>query len=334
MSRIQGHDGGERVVRRLVRCYPKEWRARYGEEFTELLNEASADGELSSARKLDVLVHGAWTRLAYAGLAGSALNSHRRVRSTLVAVLVVPAIFAMLAVGVWAQLTVGWQWSASVRGGTTAAMWLMSGGLLGLGVLAVCVIALVAVLSVSAARTGGGVCWWPVTVSLAAGAVLYVGCHHFGPHWPGTGGHDLAGPGLVPSWMAPLGWAGTLWISSYWAHPVALVSFPAGELAWMVISPVAWFGLIVSGAAIVRRLELTPRLQRLTALLCVAAATGMVVFLAGAVLWVCSADSGAQDLSAVGAIDFVIVALLGAALVAMTHILRRLAPDALTPVTD
>jgi hypothetical protein len=113
-----------------------------------------------------------------------------------------------------------------------------------------------------------------------------------------------------------------------------LASFPAGELAWMVISPVAWFGLIVSGAAIVRRLELTPRLQRLAALLCVAAATGMVVFLAGAVLWVCSADSGAQDLSAVGAIDFVIVALLGAALVAMTHVLRRLAPDALTPVTD
>ena len=85
-----------------------------------------------------------------------------------------------------------------------------------------------------------------------------------------------------------MSWAGTLWISSYWAHPVALGSFPAGELAWMVISPAAWFVLIGSGAASARSLELTPKIQRLVVLLCGVAVTAMVVFLAGAVLWVFS----------------------------------------------
>ena len=133
--------------------------------------------------------------------------------------------------------------------------------------------------------------------------------------------------------MARLGWAGTLWISSYWAHPVALGSFPVGELAWMVISPAAWLALIVSGVMTVSPLELTPKLQRLAVLVCAAAVTGMVVFLAGAVLWVFSDSSGPRSLFAVGAIDFAIIAFLAAGLMATTHLLRRVATSALSPVT-
>jgi hypothetical protein len=248
------------------------------------------------------------------------------------ALLVVSVVFVMLALAVWAQLTVGWQWSAPISAGTTAAMWLMSAGLFGLGALVVLVIPLVAVLLVGVARRGGVDRWRAVMVPLAAGAVLYVGCRHFGPHWPGTGGHPWAGRGLVPGWMARLGWAGTLWISSYWAHPVGLGSFPAGELAWMVISPAAWFALIVSGAMTVRRLELTPKLQRIAVLLCAVAVIGMVVFLAGAVLWVSSDSSGPRSLFAAGAIDFAIVAMLAAGLVATTHLLGRVAASALSTV--
>jgi hypothetical protein len=297
-----------------------------------LLIDELTDGEVSVARKLDVFAHGAWTRLAYAGLAGSVLDSHRRMRSTLGALLVVSAVFVMLAVGVWAQLTIGWQWSAPLSTETTAAMWLMSAGLFGLGALVVLIIPLFAVLLVRVARTGGVGRWRPVMVWLAAGAVLYIGCRHFGPHWPGTGGHPWSGRGLVPGWMARLSWAGTLWISSYWAHPVALGSFPVGELAWMVISPAAWLALIVSGTMSVSRLELTPKLQRLAVLLCAVAVTGMVVFLAGAVLWVCSDSSGPRSLFAVGAIDFAIVAILVAGLIATTHLLGRVAASALSPV--
>jgi hypothetical protein len=31
--------GAERRARRLLRWYPKEWRLRYGEEFTQLLTD-------------------------------------------------------------------------------------------------------------------------------------------------------------------------------------------------------------------------------------------------------------------------------------------------------
>lgn len=317
----------EREAQRLVRCYPKGWRARYGEEFTRLLIDELAEGELSVARKLDVLAHGAWTRLNHAGLAGSALDAQRRTQSMLGAMLVVSEVFVILSVAVWAQLTIGWQWSAPRSAGTTAAMWLMSAGLLGLGALAVVVIALLAVR-----LPGGGVDRWrPVLLSLAAGAGLYLGCRHFAPHWPGTGGHAWSGRDLVPGWLARLSWAGTLWISSYWAHPVALGSFPAGELAWMVISPVGWLALVVSGAATTRRVELTTKLQRLAVLLSAVAVTAMIIFLAGAVLWVFSDDSGGQNLFAVGAIDFAIVAILAAGLIGATHLLRRLAATALRP---
>jgi hypothetical protein len=321
----------EREAQRLVRCYPKGWRARYGDEFTQLLIDELTEGEVSLARRFDVFAHGAWTRLTYAGLAGSILDSQRRTRSMLAALLVVSAVFVMLAVGVWAQLTVGWQWSAPLSAGTTAAMWLMSAGLFGLGALVVVVIGLFAVMLVGVARRGGVGRWRPVLVSVAAAGVLYLGSRHFGPHWPGTGGHAWSGRGLVPAWLARLSWAATLWISSYWAHPVALGSFPPGELAWMVISPAAWLALIVSGTMSAGRVELTPKLRRLTVLLCAAAVAAMIVFLAGAVLWVFSDNGRPRSLFAVGAIDFAIVAILAAGLIATTHLLRRVAAAALSP---
>jgi hypothetical protein len=321
----------EREAQRLVRCYPEGWRARYGDEFTQLLIDELVEGGMSAARKLDVIAHGAWTRLTYAGLAGSVLDSQRRARSILAVLLVVSVAFMMLAVGVWAQLTIDWQWSAPSSAGTAAAMWLMSTGLLGLGALMVLVVALFPVLLVGAALRGGVDWLRPVLVSVAAAAVLYFGCRHFGPHWPGTGGHAWSGRGLVPGWLARLSWAATLWISSYWAHPVALGSFPAGELAWMVISPAAWLALIASGAVTAGRVQLTAKLQPLAVLICAVAVTAMIVFLAGAVLWVSSDSSGPRGLFAVGTIDFTIVVILAAGLVAATHLLKRVAATAVTP---
>ena len=32
-------------------------------------------------------------------------------------------------------------------------------------------------------------------------------------------------------------WAATLWITSYWAHPGALATFPTSEVAWIGASP-------------------------------------------------------------------------------------------------
>ena len=134
----------EREARRLVRCYPEAWRARYGDEFTQLLIDELTDGEVSLARRLDVFVHGVWTRLTYAGLAGSVLDSERRTRSMLAALVAVSAVFVMLGVGVWAQLTIGLAVVSTVerrnhRGHVVDVCWIVRFGCVGgLGHCAVC----------------------------------------------------------------------------------------------------------------------------------------------------------------------------------------------------
>ncbi len=87
----------------------------------------------------------------------------------------------------------------------------------------------------------------PAALVLAGAAILVVGSRHFGNGWPGTGGHPWAHQGLVPGGVAAFAWASTLSVSSYWAHPGALAAFPAAELAWMALSPLAMAGLAWSG---------------------------------------------------------------------------------------
>ena len=55
---------------RLLSCYPREWRARYGEEFTELLVDDIDERPHSFRRGLDVARGGIVARLAVAGLGG------------------------------------------------------------------------------------------------------------------------------------------------------------------------------------------------------------------------------------------------------------------------
>ena len=44
---------------------------------------------------------------------------------------------------------------------------------------------------------------------------------------------------MVPGGVAAYAWASTLFVTSYWLHPAALLHFPAAELGYMVLSPVA-----------------------------------------------------------------------------------------------
>ena len=79
----------------------------------------------------------------------------------------------------------------------------------------------------------------------------------------------------MPGGVAAFGWALTLSVTSYWAHPAALLAFPAAELAWTAISPAALAGLAAGLARLVRRLDLPPRLLRYQARLGQLAAAGM-----------------------------------------------------------
>jgi hypothetical protein len=233
-------------------------------------------------------------RLGEAGLSGGAPEpgtERARISASLASLACCAAAFAGVGGAMWSQLTTGWQWSAPASAGVTVAMFTMSAAM-----LALAVVALLAVLPVA---------WRVVTVRppglrgpsalFAAGlAVVVVGGRHFGNGWPGTGGHPWAHLGLVPGGVAAFSWASTLSVSSFWAHPAALAAFPAAELTWMALSPLAVAGAVAGAATAVRRAGLSPAVLRFETRLGRAACAAMAVFLAGACAWVAAPYGAGQ----------------------------------------
>jgi hypothetical protein len=299
--------GGEPAPRaaRLLRWYPAAWRARYGEEFTELLIADIRERPRSAARTLDVARGGIVARLADAGLAGPPVRAaatpgagDRQVRASLVSLGCAAAVFLGFGAALWSQLTIGWQWAVPPSGTATVATVVTSAAMLAflaLGAAAALPAACaVAVQAVRGPRTALTV---PASVFVAATTVLFAGGRHFGNGWPGTGGHR----GLVPAGLAAFEWATSLSVSAYWAHPAALAAFPAAELTWMAVSPLALACAVIAAATLMRRAELPPRLLAFEARLGAAACAVMAVFLAGCSCWV--ATGGQRSLFHAGLID-------------------------------
>lgn len=143
------------------------------------------------------------------------------------------------------------------------------------------------------------------------------GARHFAAGWPGTGGHPWAHQHLLPGHVAALAWAGTLSVTSYWAHPGALLGFPPDELLWMAASPIALVAAVVGGAQTIRRLELSPRVLRFELALARLACGAMTVLVAAVCCWLVVGGAGPRDLFHVGAIDVAaLVAMVVALLVA------------------
>jgi len=305
-----------RRAKRLVRCYPPAWRARYGEEFTQLLLDDISERPRSLGRTADVFRSGVLARLAFAGLSGDALQPKQQVRAGLAMVGFSVTAFLAAGIAIWSQLTIGWQWSAPSASATTAGMLVMTGAL-----LAFVVVALLAATPLLWALCrefgrGRGPNLVPPLVALVAGAlVLVVGSVHFGHGWPGTGGHPWSGRDIVPGWVARFCWAATLWITSYWAHPGALATFPASEVAWMLASPIAMFAVVFGVARTLRRVPLSSPVLRYQSWLGLTAAVISAAFLAGATSWVISGGPSPRGLFRVGTIDAVGVAVMAAALI-------------------
>jgi hypothetical protein len=306
---------------RLLRWYPKAWRSRYGEEFTELLISDISERPRSGARTADVIRGAMVARLVDAGLCGCAPGAQARVRASLASLTCCAAVFLGVGGALWSQLTIGWQWSAPDSAATTVAAVVMSAAM---GVFAV--LALLAVLPVAwnvvarLARGGTRGLLGPLLLLAAGLAVVAVGGRHFGNGWPGTGGyHPGARQVLVPGGVAAFSWASTLSVSSFWAHPAALAAFPAAELAWMAVSPLAVACVVVGAAKTVRRTQLSPRVLRFAIRLGYAACITMAVFLGGCCAWIAGASitgraPGPGSLFHPGAIDVAGAVVMAAAL--------------------
>jgi hypothetical protein len=307
-----------------VRCYPPVWRARYGDEFTQLLIDEISERPRSPRRTADVLRGGCLTRLTSAGLTGSALAPEAQVRAGLAALGLSLAGFLVIGISIWSQLTIGWQWSAPAARQTTVAMLVMSGAV-------VCLVSLLVIAAIPIAwalcraiveRRSRGLLL-PLAASAAGAGALILGSHHFGAGWPGTGGHPWAHSGLVPGSVAAFSWAATLWVTSYWAHPAALSSFPGAEIVWMAASPVALVSLLIGAAGVLRRLPLSAGVLRYETRVAVAAALSMAGFLAGAASWVVSGGPAPRGLFRVGTIDEIGIVAMGGALVLAFRSVQR-----------
>lgn len=338
-----------RRAARLLRWYPESWRARYGEEFTELLISDIEERPRSAARTLDVARGGIVARLTAAGLAGfqaswadaggatsDASAVARHVTASLVSLGCASAVFLGFGAAMWSQLTIGWQWSepvagpvtaggpvtgaagaATVTGAATAATVITSAAMIALLVLAAAAaLPMLATIVLNNVRYRDKGVVVPALVLVAAVAGLFIGGRHFGNGWPGTGGHH----GLVPGGLAAFEWALSLSVSSYWAHPAALASFPAPELAWMAASPIALAVAVTSAAICVRRVALPPKLLRFEARVAAAACVVMATFLAGCCCWV--ATGGQRNLFHAGLIDVAGIAVLALALLIAQHAAR------------
>jgi hypothetical protein len=291
--------GPETSAARLLRWYPKAWRSRYGEEFAELLVADITERPRSRARALDVARGGVRARLAVAGLGDWTLDPDMdqvaQARTGLAWLACSLAVFLSLGAAMWSQLTIGWQWSAPDTVATRVATVLMSASMAAFAVLAVAA-AVPVLYSRRVPRK-------PALLVLTGTLIMVTGARHFGNGWPGTGGHPWSGRGLVPGGVAAFSWASTLSVSSLWAHPDWLARFPAAELAWMAVSPIAIAAVVYGAVTIVRRSELTPRVLRFEARLGIAAAAVMTIFLAGCCAWVMDGGPGPDGLFHAGAID-------------------------------
>jgi hypothetical protein len=322
----------ERRARRLVAWYPRSWRQRFGEEFEQLLIDEMRERPRSIRRGWDVAGHGVWARLVQAGVVGRGFAPPLQAWIALRGLALVCAAFAVVGTGMWAQLTVDWQWSAPSADGARAGMWMMSGALSGLGALLVLALVLVGWSAATAVLRGRlAVAPTSLTLSVVCGVTFCVGCHHFGAGWPGTGGHPWAGRGLVPGAVARPTWAATLWISAYWAHPGALRSFPTSEVVWMAASPLLLAAWIAGALRTVRPLVLSMAALRCLAALGVAGVALAALFVAGAASWVLSGTSGPHGLFDVGVIDDLGLLLLTIALGAAGHTAQRAVALTLTP---
>ena len=312
-------DAAERRASRLLRWYPGTWRSRYGEEFAELLIADIRERPQSRTRTADVVRGGIVARLAAVGLCGYTVEASAQVRASLTSLSCCTAIFLGFGAAMWSQLTIGWQWSEPDNTATVVAMALMSAAMLAFAALAVA--AAVPVLVSAGTRLARGPrpgLLGPAALVVACAVIVFLGGRHFGNGWPGTGGHPWARQGLVPGGVAAFSWASTLSVSAYWAHPGALASFPAAELAWMALSPLAIIGLAGGAAALVRRTDLSARVLDFETRLGAAACAVMVVFLGGCCAWILDGGPGPRNLFHPGAID-----TAGAVVLAITFAAAR-----------
>ncbi len=263
------------------------------------------------SRLADTAYHGLMTRAAYfcSGPPGTPSADRTRRRAAISATL--PGIFAVFGIAIWSQLAIPWQWKPPGSPASGAAMIAMSVSALSIGLLLlVGSIVLVAAATASAWRGPSRRLLTGSSLSGGSVTVLVLGSNYFSAHWPGSVGHSWAARGLIPPSVASFCWSLTLWVTSYWMHPRALLTFPTAEIAWMLIAPVVTLGFMLGMAITVLSIDLSPRLLTIEKRLAGYARVPMLVFLTSALIEVATGLGVTTRMAHTGLIDLLLVTVM------------------------
>jgi hypothetical protein len=180
----------------------------------------------------------------------------------------------------------------------------------------------------AAGRGNGRTLAVPLVLTAAGFVVLFAGGHRVETGWPGAGGHPWRLGGLVPAPAARFGWAETLALTAYWAHPGDLLALPRAELVWTVLSPLAALSTVVGSTRLVRHTDWSTTALRYQRRLAGTAALGMTAALSAAAWWVVSSRNDPSGVYRAGSLDLALIALMAAALYAAAAGARGLSAPA------
>ena len=255
------------TLRVLLRLYPRDWRARYGDELAGLILQSSARRSPSLRLLTNVAIAGLRERLRAIGLLGNDLTPRDRAQSGIVLVMWSWMLFVLGGIGV-AKAAEHWKTAvpvASVRLPEVAFTSMIFAAVIG-GVLVVAGVALCGRTFVPLLRTGG----W----------------HHVRrPIYRASAISGLTAIGLLALSI----WANHLTFTQRNGHNLA---YGAAVLSWAVLFSGCLFSWAAAATSIVRHLDLKPHLLRLeTRIVVGVTATMAATTVASFVWWVSIAHS-------------------------------------------
>ena len=293
-------------AQRLIRCYPRVWRERYGDEFVALLVDDLADQPRSLRWDIGVVRAGLSARLSACGLTRGPVRD----RSSAMTLAIAAAVcFVASTLSIWTQLADGWLTARPDAHGVAVSLVTLSVGLGGLfAVSALLGLRMVVAVLQTFGAGGGRLLVRPLMALASSGAVLVSGLLLIRVTSPGAQvgrGHDALGH------AAGIGWAATQTISTFWLHPHRLLALPAADITWMLICPA---GVAMACWSVARLVCITgPHTRRTRWPASWVANVLFLPCLAAAAVWVIGSQHAADATYRAGTLDLLLIAAMAAA---------------------
>ncbi len=254
-----------RRAKRLLRWYPAVWRERYGEEFTDHLEQEFADRQVDLRRSFNVAYKGLVARADDLGLSNSSVNPAGRTRAALGTSFALISLMAVLALNIWSYAML--LWSARTYhpipvDATTGVLTVATGLLLLVLVATVLIVLISAVRQVVCGR--GRRIVSPLV--FAAGSVACL-CYFLPPWLPNMfagyshmfqGGFRWIHPGPAAYGLASIAHVVTQPWVSMWDPGIS--GEPTSQAVMNDLTPLAVLVFAMAMAVLVRRVEL-PRVS-------------------------------------------------------------------------